>query len=174
VAVHKKKIVAFLVAVALGSGVLLVCSAQSAPAEQTKPLFDNSSSSFEKEPNFSTSSTISLGTRELFFKMMLSVLLVVVLGAAVIYVSKKFLPKITSPPGKAIHIIETAHLGPRKTLHLLKIGNQQFLIGCTSESITKLADITEAPKRTNERLVASDTSPELNLSVHEADDNLRI
>jgi flagellar biosynthetic protein FliO len=174
VAAHKKKIVAFLVAVALGSGMLVICSAQSAPAERTKSLFDNSSSSFENEPNFSTASTNSLGTRELFFKMMLSVLLVVFLGAAVIYISKKFLPKLTNPSGKAIHIIETAHLGPRKAVHLLKVGNQQILVGSTSESITKLADITEVLKRDNENLVSTDSLSEMNLSAHETDNNLRI
>jgi flagellar biogenesis protein FliO len=161
VAANKKKIVAFLVAIALGSGTLVVCSVQSAPAGQTKPLFNNSSSPFENDPNFSAAPSNSLGTRELFFKMMFSVLLVVALGAAVIYISKKFLPKITNSPGKEIHIIETAHLGPRKAVHLLKIGNQRLLIASTSESITKLADVTYA-------------SSEMDLSAQETDNNLRI
>ncbi len=75
--------------------------------------------------------------------MMVSVLLVITLGAAAVYASKKLLPKITSAPGREIHVIETVHLGPRKSLHLLKIGNQRILIGSTNETITKLADMDD-------------------------------
>lgn len=84
-----------------------------------------------------------LGRGELFFKMMFSVVLVVVLGAAALYMSKKVLPRITNLPGKEIRILETAHLGPRKAVHLVKIGNQRLLIGSTNESISMLADVTE-------------------------------
>jgi flagellar protein FliO/FliZ len=75
--------------------------------------------------------------------MMFSVVLVVVLGAAALYMSKKVLPRITNLPGKEIRILETAHLGPRKAVHLVKIGNQRLLIGSTNESISMLADVTE-------------------------------
>lgn len=115
-------------------------STKSAPK---KPLPDNLSSVFANDPNFSGKSGSSPNTQELFFKMMFSVLIVVALGAATIYISKKFLPRITNLPGKMIHIVETVHLGPRKTVHLLKIGEQQLLIGSTSESITMLADVTK-------------------------------
>ncbi len=142
-AAYKKKIVAVLVAVALGGGALVLCPAQSTTARPAKPSFDNSSSLFTNDPNLSVGSAGSLNTRELFFKMMFAVLLVVVLGVAAIYISKKFLPRIANLPGKKIRVIETVHLGPRKAVHLLKIGNQRFLIGSTSESITKLADVTE-------------------------------
>jgi flagellar biogenesis protein FliO len=47
-------------------------------------------------------------------------------------------------PGKQIHVLETTHLGPRKAVHLVKIGEQQLLIGSTNESITTLADVTGA------------------------------
>jgi len=170
VAAYKKKIVAFLVAVALVSGALAAPAyaketalqkkgpAQSTTGEQAKPLSDNSSSLFANDPNFSLSSANSLGTREMFFKMMLSVLLVIALGVAAIYISKKFLPRITNLPGKKIRVIETAHIGPRKMVHLLKIGNQRLLIGSTNESITKLADVTDALS-------------EMDLSATETDNN---
>lgn len=173
-AANKKKIVVFLVALALGSVILVVCSAQSAPAEQAKPLFNNSSSPFANDPNFSAAPANSPSTRELFFKMMLSVLLVVVLGAAVIYISKKFLPKIANLPGKEMHIIETARLGPHKAVHLLKIGNQQLLIGSTSQNITKLADITGAAEHNKEPFAPSAAFSETDLSAQETNDNLRI
>ena len=76
---------------------------------------------------------------------MFAVLFIAVLGVTAIYISKKFLPRITNLPSKKIQIIETIHLGPRKAVHLLKIGNQQLLIGSTNESITKLAEIGDVP-----------------------------
>ncbi len=162
---YKKKIVVFLITVALGSGVLLVCSARSATdgtelvsaeaeavagLENSKPKGSlltgesksNSFSLFENDPIFSTKTGDKPGIRELFFKMMFSVLFLVVLGVAAIYVSKRFLPKITKLPSKEIRIAETVHLGPRKAVHLLEIGNRRLLIGSTNENITRLADLT--------------------------------
>ncbi|MBN2270094.1 MAG: flagellar biosynthetic protein FliO [Sedimentisphaerales bacterium] len=93
------------------------------------------------DPNLSAS-TNSAGTRELFFKMMASVVLVVVLGAVAIYASKRLAGKIANLPGKKIKIVETAHLGPKKAVHLIKIGDLYLLIGSTNDNITKLADVT--------------------------------
>lgn len=154
---HKKKIVVSLVAIVLCGIALLGRSSRSVKAEPQKPLVDNTTPLFAKEPNLLTKPN----TQELFFKMMFAVLLVIALGAAAIYTSKKLLPKITNQPTREIHIIETTHLGPRKAVHLLKIGNQRLLIGSTGETITKLADITN-------------TFSEINLSEQQTDDNLRI
>jgi flagellar biosynthetic protein FliO len=79
--------------------------------------------------------------------MIFAVLLVVVLGTAAIYISKKFVPRISSFTGKKIQVVETVHLGPRKAIHLIKIGERRLLIGSTNESITKLADVTEIGDR---------------------------
>jgi flagellar biosynthetic protein FliO len=152
---YRKKIVVFLITVTLGSGVLLVCSARSAndgTKLENSPVLaspqvrakSKAGSLFANDPNFSDRPDGSAGNQELFFKMMLSVLFVVALGAAAIYVSKKFLPKITNLPGKEIRVVETVHLGPRKAVHLLEIGNQRLLIGSTNENITRLADLTTA------------------------------
>ncbi len=138
---YKKKIVVSLIAVALVSGALVVCSAQSRASEPKKTPSYNSYSLSGNDPNHLAG---AFDTRELFLKMMAAVLLVVVLGAAAIYISKKFLPRITNPPGKKIRVIETVYLGSRKAVHLLKIGNQQLLIGSTSEGVTTLADVTDA------------------------------
>lgn len=145
VTAYKKKTVVFLVIVAVCSSVLVVCSAQSATdgQESEKSNF-RAGSLFAGDPNFSKTPANSSGNKELFFKMMLSVLLVVALGAAAIYTSRKLLPRITNLPGKEIRIVETIHIGPKKTLHLLKIGNQCLLLGSTGENITKLADVTDA------------------------------
>ena len=132
-AVYKKKIIVLMV-VALFSLCLVgeaVCDTEYSPGRL-----------FSSDPNLSAGSADGLNTRELFFKMMFSVLLVIALGVAAIYISKKFLPKITNLPGKKVRIVETVGLGQRRAVHLLQIGNRQLLIGSTGESITKLADIT--------------------------------
>jgi len=77
------------------------------------------------------------------YKMIVAVLVVVALGVAAMYGSKKVLPKFVQTQGKKIKIVETVHLGGRKTVHLLDIGGQQILIGCTNERITKLVDVID-------------------------------
>jgi flagellar biosynthetic protein FliO len=145
VARYRKKFVLFLVAVALGSGVFLSVSAQSgADRPESENSVFKASALFANDPNFHAGAADSPGGQEFFAKIMLSILLVVALGAAAIYVSRKVVPKITNLPGKQIHILETTHLGPRKAVHLVKIGDQQLLIGSTNESITTLADVTGA------------------------------
>jgi flagellar biosynthetic protein FliO len=70
------------------------------------------------------------------------VLIVVLLGVAVIYISKRLLPKMNLP-GKKIQLTETIHIGPRKSIHLVKVGSKTLLIGSTNENITSLADVTD-------------------------------
>ena len=96
---------------------------------------------YEKESGFSDESSFLSDQGDFSFRIMLAVLFVVILGIAAIYVSKKLLPQITRLPGKEIRVVETVHLGPRKAVHMLEIGNRRLLIGSTNESVTKLADI---------------------------------
>jgi flagellar biogenesis protein FliO len=83
------------------------------------------------------------GEKEFFYKMLVSVLVVAGLGAGVVYVSKKLLPKISNLPGKQIRVIETHHLAPRKSIHLIAAGSRRLLIGSTNDTITMLADVTD-------------------------------
>lgn len=76
-----------------------------------------------------------------FSRMLLAVLIVIVLGAATIYASKKVLPKLSHCQGKKIKIVETVHIGSRKAIHLLQVADRQILIGSTPDRITKLGDI---------------------------------
>lgn len=82
---------------------------------------------------------------KLTYKFALAIVFVVLLGGCAWYVSKKLGPKLGMTRGKDISIIETVHLGSRKTLHLLEVGGRQkLLIGSTNENISILADVTEA------------------------------
>jgi flagellar biosynthetic protein FliO len=149
VVAHRKKVVAFVMAAVVVSSALAVRPVQSPAAEPNKtPTHPYLLSEDDPSGDFNT--------WELFLKMMAAVLVVVALGIAAIYVSKKYLPKITNLHGRRIHVVETVSLGPRKALHLVQIGHQQLLIGSTSEGITALADVTDALTR---------------LSSEEAEDN---
>ena len=139
----KKKIVVFIITVVLGSFLLFICSAKSpTDGSELESSESQSNSLFKNDSDFLSKNNSGSGTRELFFRFMVSVLFLVALGAGGIYVSKRFLPKITNMSDKEIRIIETVHLGPRKAVHLLEIGERRFLIGSTNENITRLADLT--------------------------------
>ncbi len=108
------------------------------PAANPEQIQKNASPMQPQEEQFS-----GPVAREFFYKMLVSILVVAVLGAGVIYLSKKLLPKMSNLPGKQIRVIETNHLGQRKSLHLINIGSRRLLIGSTNEAITMLADVTE-------------------------------
>ena len=150
----KKKNIVFLITVALVAGVLVICSAKSttngtesekSQPDSSQPQADTGSTNsplFANDPDFFSGSDFNPGGAGFSIRAVLAVLFVLALFIAAIYVSKKLLPRITNLPGKEIRIVETVHLGPRKAVHLLEIGNQRFLIGSTNENITKLADLT--------------------------------
>ena len=100
-------------------------------------------SSLSSDPDLSPGPSVSLGSGELFFKMMLSVGLVLGLGGAALYLSRRVLPKVTQRGGKEIHILETACLGPRKALHLVEVGGQRLLIASTNDHVTMLTPLND-------------------------------
>ncbi len=141
---HKKKVIVSVAAAALCAVMLLFFLCRSNLAGAAGPPAGNTSPSAANIPNFYATKSDNLSSRELFYKMMASVILIVILGGAAMYVSKKFLPKITSRADKNIRILETVHFGPRKTVYLLKAGEKKLLIGSAGDSIAMLADVTEA------------------------------
>ena len=149
----KKKVIVFLATISLGGSLFVFRSTQSAtkamepensitdPCQPSKTTESNIKSLFENDTSLSDKSGYSAGGGELYTRTILAVLLVMVLGVAGIYISKKLLPKLTNLPGKKIHIVETVHIGPRRAVHLLEIDNRRFLIGSTNENISTLADL---------------------------------
>jgi flagellar biogenesis protein FliO len=136
---NNKKTVIYLTVIALSGVALLVCKgadSSNKPADSAKYTFSmNKTNAVEKDvPGKSD-------TRTLFYRMMVSVLVVCVLGGAAIYFSKKFGPRITNLTGRQIRVIETVRIGSNRTVHLLEVGGQKILIGATNEQITKLADV---------------------------------
>ena len=153
-ATGKIKLVVILAALILAGGLLPVVrrvAATVSPQQQgdftipPKPEpVQGDGSDLQSEPGSSGQQAVVSGGREFFYKMLLSVLLVISLGVAAIYVSRKLLPRIANLPGKQIRVMETAYIGPHKGIHLIQVGERRLLIASTNETITMLADVTES------------------------------
>ena len=140
---YRKRIVVVLMVVLLG-GATALCFVQGEDVPAIAQEQRSGSGLLSgKEPNLTGPRNAEADTRELFIKMMVSVLVVAVLGFCAIFVSRRFLPRLTRFAGRRIRVIETVHLGPRKALHLVKVDGQSLLIGSTNEQIARLADLTE-------------------------------
>jgi flagellar biosynthetic protein FliO len=128
--------------VLLIGGWITIAARSAAPPAQ--PPAAQPQGSFLTDPNFVSSPGVNLGNGSLMTRMLLSILVVIALGGGLMYVMKRVMPKVANTAGKEIHVRETTHLGPHKTLHLVEIGNHKLLIGSTNDHITTLADLTDA------------------------------
>jgi flagellar biosynthetic protein FliO len=137
---YKKTIVTGLV-VALAAGAVMVLCSEGSGSEKQESLSSKLSPGIFNDANFSGRKGGGFETGELFYRMILAILLVVALGVAAIYVSRRLLPKITTLAGKEIRIVETVHLGQRRAVHLIEVGGKRILIGSTNEAITRLAEV---------------------------------
>jgi flagellar biogenesis protein FliO len=141
-AAKKIKIVVILAALTLAGGLLSLASRVSATSQQQSEL------AIPLKPNLAENngptSQLPNSTRELFYKMLASAALVIALGIAAVYISKKLLPRISNLPNKKIRVIETTHIAPRKVLHLIQVGTRRLLIASTNETIAMLADVTDS------------------------------
>ena len=135
-----KQIASLFVVLTLAGG-FVGPAAHATDANEVPAATTQAQGSFLNDPNLMSESPLGLDNGQLFLKMTGSVVLVIALAVAVLYLSKKVLPKVTHTAGKEIRIVETAYLGPRKALHLVQIGHQKLLIGSTNESIATLAHI---------------------------------
>jgi flagellar biogenesis protein FliO len=137
--VYQKKRIAFLCLLLLVSGGWIALASRQSGAATEPSSGTGTFSAPEKVPV----PNLSLGSGELFLKMMLSVGLVLGLGGAALYVSRRVLPRVTHAAGKEIHVLETACLGPRKALHLVEVAGQRLLIASTSDHVTMLTTVNE-------------------------------
>lgn len=82
----------------------------------------------------------------LAYTMLAYVLVILVVGALAVLVTRKVLPRlgIAVPSGRNIAVQETAHLGTKSTVYLLRVGSRRILVGSCRESLVMLGDVTEA------------------------------
>jgi flagellar biogenesis protein FliO len=78
------------------------------------------------------------------WQMLGMVVVIAILGAVGLWVVKRLVPKMQQRRGRNIAVLETACLGPSRSVHLLRVGQREFLIASTREHISMLADVTGA------------------------------
>ncbi|MCX5683574.1 MAG: flagellar biosynthetic protein FliO [Planctomycetota bacterium] len=78
----------------------------------------------------------------LLWQSLAAVLVILALGGIGTWAVKRLLPRITSARGNRIRLIESFHLAPQQTVHLMQVGNLNLLIGASRERLTLLADMT--------------------------------
>ena len=99
-----KNIAVLMAVIMLAGGGSLMLSAQSTTESDSSK--SQNSTLFSRDPNAPSQKASGPVSRELFLKMTFSVLLVVSLGIVAVYLSKKFIPKLTNMPGKEIRVLE--------------------------------------------------------------------
>ncbi len=139
---NKKRVAALCLLLVVGGGWAGLASRYTGSAARAQAV--PAIGSVPADPNSTSPGSLSLDDNGLFLRMMLSVGIVIVLGAAALYLSKRVLPRIAHPAGREIRLLETTCLGPRKALHLVEVGGQRLLIGSSSDRITMLTSIGEA------------------------------
>jgi len=83
-------------------------------------------------------------TTALMWQMLATTVVVLAIGVAAIYVTKRLLPRIRGAASKRISVLETAYLGQRKAVHLLQVGSRKLLVASSPEGVVKLDDMTGA------------------------------
>ena len=78
------------------------------------------------------------------WQMLGMVAMIAVFGAGGLWIVRRLVPKIQQRRGRNIAVLETACLGPSRSVHLLRVGQREFLIASTREHISMLADVTGA------------------------------
>ena len=81
--------------------------------------------------------------RVMLTKLSVAVGMLLVLGAAAIYMVRVVVPKWGPVSKKRVKVVELHHLGARKQLHLIEVGHRQLLVGSTPTHISMLADVTQ-------------------------------
>lgn len=141
---QRKRILILCLVLVAGGGWIGLASRPASGERGSQDWMAGQSDPLLSDPNAPGETETGFGNTELFLKMMFSVVLVLALGAAAVYTSKKLLPRVARAQGREVRVRETTYLGPRKALHLVEVGEQRLLIGSTNESITTLAHLTEA------------------------------
>jgi flagellar biogenesis protein FliO len=114
----------------------------------------------------------SLGTREydsgkLLWESLAAILVILALGGVALFVIKRVMPRLGGVRGKRLALVETLHLAPQKSVHLLQVGDRRLLVAASKENLCLLADVTDAlpaegsaPTQPKTKFVIPDLPPE--------------
>jgi len=77
----------------------------------------------------------------MLWRMLAMVLIVLVFGAAAIFLARRVLPRIRGGAGKRLSVEETVYIGPKRSLHILRAGSKELLIAAAGERIALLTEL---------------------------------
>ncbi len=80
----------------------------------------------------------------MLWRMLASVLIIAILGAAAYFGIRRLGPRFRLVPKRKIHLIETLPLGARKSLHLVEVDGQRLLLGASRENVAILTELAAA------------------------------
>jgi hypothetical protein len=91
----------------------------------------------------------NLGTKEydggkLLWESLAAVIVVLALGGAGLFLVRRVVPRIGAARGKQIALVETLHLSPQRSVHLVQVGGRSLLVGASRDGLRLLADVTGA------------------------------
>jgi len=82
------------------------------------------------------------------WQMIGMVVVIGVLGLLALWMVRRMRSGMAHRHGRNISVLETACLGPHKSVHLLRVGQKEFLVASTRERISMLADVTDGADST--------------------------
>ena len=79
-------------------------------------------------------------------------LLLCALIAAGLLLFRKVMPRLTPLRGRDLQVLESAALGARNRVYLLRVGKRKLLVGGAKEGLVMLADVSEGEEFAGELL----------------------
>jgi flagellar protein FliO/FliZ len=94
-------------------------------------------------PVFSKSEKLVKSENSLVWRLVASIGFIFVVGAGLIFFGKRFSAQKNKGGEKArIEVLHQFHMGPKKSVALIRVAGEAILIGCTDHSINMLKSVT--------------------------------
>jgi flagellar biogenesis protein FliO len=97
---------------------------------------------------------------EALWRMLASMVVIIVLGLLCYVMVKRVMPRIARPGGRTVRVLETACLERGQRVHVLSVGTEKYLVASGRSGVTVLANVTQAlggDNRPAERTSGGDT-----------------
>jgi len=108
-----------------------------------QPASSQTLPSLEGAPEFKGGFREGPGMGRLAGQALASLLVVIAVAAVSLLIARRFMP--TGPGrgrGKALCVLETSVIGPKKALHVVRVGARTYLVATGVEDVRLLADVT--------------------------------
>lgn len=85
-----------------------------------------------------------IGGSEAIWRMLASMVVIIVLGLLCYVMVKRVMPRIVRPGGRTVRVLETACLERGQRVHVLSVGTEKYLVASGRAGVTVLANVTQA------------------------------